>query len=75
MILGIRPTVDFAFKRMLGNSEHTAVTVHFLNAVLGGSPRITRATILDPILGKETDDDKKIYVEPDDVIDVGESLL
>ena len=58
MALGIRPTVDFAFKLMLGSPEHTAITVHFLNAVLDGSPRITRATILNPILGKEKDEDK-----------------
>lgn len=58
MIIDICPTVDLAFKLMLGSPEHTAVTVHFLNAVLGGSPRIRQATILNPFLGKETPEDK-----------------
>ena len=58
MIIDICPTVDFAFKLMLGSPKHTAVTVHFLNAVLAGSPRICHATILNPFLGKESEDDK-----------------
>ena len=58
MIIDICPTVDLAFKLMLGSPEHTAVTVHFLNAVLSGAPRIRQATILNPFLGKETEDDK-----------------
>ena len=58
MIIDICPTVDLAFKLMLGSTEHTAVTVHFLNAVLTGSPRIREATILNPFLGKESEDDK-----------------
>ena len=58
MAIGIDPTVDFAFKRVLGNPEHTAITIHFLNAVLAGSPRITHVEILNPILDQKTDDDK-----------------
>ena len=58
MIIGIFPTVDLAFKLMLGSPDHTAITVHFLNAVLGGSPRICQATILNPFLGKTTEGDK-----------------
>ena len=58
MTLGIRPTVDFAFKLLLGSPEHTAITVHFLNAVLQCTPRIDRVEILNPILSPETDDDK-----------------
>src|SRR5882724_8524005 len=58
MAIGIDPTVDFAFKRMLGNPEHTAITVHFLNAVFDGEPRITHVEILNPILDQETADDK-----------------
>lgn len=58
MIIDICPTVDLAFKLMLGSPEHTAVTVHFLNAVLGGSPRIRQAMILNPFLGKESPEDK-----------------
>ena len=58
MIIDIRPTVDLAFKLMLGSPEHTAVTVHFLNSVLTGAPRIRHVKILNPFLGKETEDDK-----------------
>jgi predicted transposase/invertase (TIGR01784 family) len=58
VILGIRPTVDYAFKRLLGSPEHTAITVHFINAVLEGSPRIAEVELLNPILGKETASDK-----------------
>jgi len=58
MAIGIDPTVDFAFKRLLGNPEHTAITVHFLNAVFGGTPQITQVEILNPIFDQETPDDK-----------------
>ena len=57
-VIGIIPTVDFAFKRMLGSPDHTKITIHFLNAVLGDSPKITAVTILNPILDKDFDDDK-----------------
>lgn len=58
MIIDVCATVDLAFKLMLGSPEHTAVTVHFLNAVLAGAPRIREAVILNPFLEKETEDDK-----------------
>ncbi|MEI8020151.1 MAG: Rpn family recombination-promoting nuclease/putative transposase [Schlesneria sp.] len=57
-VIGIIATVDFAFKLMLGSPEHTKITIHFLNAILGESTRITHVTILKPILGKDFDDDK-----------------
>ena len=56
--IGINPTVDFAFKMMLGNPAHPNVTIHFLNAILGVHPKITQVEFLNPFLGKETDDDK-----------------
>ena len=58
MAIGVSPTVDFAFKLMLGNPEHTGVTIHFLNSILDDQPRITQVEILNPFLGKESDDDK-----------------
>lgn len=58
MAIGIDPTVDFACKMLLGSPEHPAITLHFLNAVLGGNPRITEVRILNPIVGKEYDADK-----------------
>lgn len=56
MPLGIDPTVDFAFKQMHGNPEHTASTIHFLRAVLG--IKISQVEILNPILGQQIDEDK-----------------
>jgi predicted transposase/invertase (TIGR01784 family) len=50
--------VDFAFKLVLGSPEHSGITIHFLNSILVGQPRITQVEILNPYLGKEFDDDK-----------------
>ena len=58
MAIGIDPTVDFAFKRVLGNPDYPEVTIHFLNAVLGGRPRITQVDFTNPFLDKEAADDK-----------------
>jgi predicted transposase/invertase (TIGR01784 family) len=56
--ISISPTVDFAFKMMLGSPEHAPVTIHFLNAILGGRLRITQVKFLNPFLGKVRDGDK-----------------
>jgi hypothetical protein len=53
MAIGISPLVDFAFKLMLGNPNHTGITIHFLNAILAGQPRITQVKFLNPILNKD----------------------
>jgi len=58
MVIGISPTVDFAFKLMLGSPEHSRVTIHFLNAILIDQPKITRVEILNPFLGKDDEEDK-----------------
>ena len=58
IVIGIKPTVDFAFKRLFGNPEHPRITIHFLNAVLGPSLRIRSVEFCNPILDKETEDDK-----------------
>ena len=57
MAIGISPLVDFAFKLMLGNPQHTGVTIHFLNSILIDQPRITHVEILNPFLGKQSGDD------------------
>jgi predicted transposase/invertase (TIGR01784 family) len=56
--IGIEPTVDFAFKRVLGNPAYADVTIHFLNSVLGVEPRITQVDFTNPFLDKETAEDK-----------------
>ena len=58
MAIGIDPLVDFACKKLLGSPEHPAITLHFLNSVLDGSPNITDVEILNPIIEKEFEDDK-----------------
>ncbi|MEZ6060756.1 MAG: Rpn family recombination-promoting nuclease/putative transposase [Planctomycetaceae bacterium] len=58
MALGIDPTVDFAFKLLLGSPEHPRVTIHFLNAVLDFSEPVTEVEFLNPILGRERSEDK-----------------
>ena len=57
-VLGVDPTVDFAFKRMFGSVEHVRVLIHFLNAVLVGQARITGVRLLDPQLSKASPVDK-----------------
>ena len=58
MPLGIDPKVDFAFKMVFGNPEHTSITIHFLNAVLNFPQPITAVVILNPIQRRERYDDK-----------------
>ncbi|WP_158222640.1 Rpn family recombination-promoting nuclease/putative transposase [Rhodopirellula sp. MGV] len=58
MVIGIDPRVDFACKLLLGSPDHPAITIHFLNAVLGGAPKIAQVQILNPIAGKRFDEDK-----------------
>ena len=55
MAIGIDPTVDYAFKLLLGSPKHPAITLHFLNAILGPEIKITDVEILNPILGKQED--------------------
>ena len=58
MTIGIDPKVDFACKLLLGSPDHPAITLHFLNAVLAGSPPLTEVQILNPIVGKNFEADK-----------------
>ena len=58
MAIGIDPLVDFAAKRVLGSPEHSRITLHFLNSVLGFANRIVDVTILNPINLKDFDADK-----------------
>ncbi|MFM9065771.1 MAG: Rpn family recombination-promoting nuclease/putative transposase, partial [Planctomycetota bacterium] len=71
MLIDICPTVDFAFKRIMGSPEYSTVTVHFLNAVLVGKPRIRKSVILNPFLDKETKDDKLSVLDIKAQDDVG----
>jgi hypothetical protein len=50
MKLGIKPTVDFVFKMLLGNKDHPALTLDFLNSLLAkiGEPCAREVEYLDP---------------------------
>jgi predicted transposase/invertase (TIGR01784 family) len=50
MKLGIKPTVDFVFKMLLGNKDHPALTLYFLNSILSkiGEPAVKEVEYLDP---------------------------
>ncbi len=63
MAIGIDPTIDFAFKKLLGSPDHPAITLHFLNAILGGDPWITEVEILNPIQDKNFDGDKESILD------------
>ena len=58
MVIGISPTVDFAFKVVFGSPEHSRVTIHLLNSILDLPSPITSVTIRNPFLEKDADDDK-----------------
>lgn len=58
MAIRIRPTVDYPFKRLLGDPEHSALTLHFLNAVLGETARITTVDYRNPIVMPPAHDGK-----------------
>lgn len=58
MAIGIIPLVDYAFKMLFGNEEHSPVTIHFLNSVLVGQPPVTKITFQNPIRYRHTADGK-----------------
>lgn len=58
MSLGIDPRVDFACKLMLGSPEHPAVTIHFLNSMLGLQVPVVEVEILNPLVGKDRSEEK-----------------
>ena len=56
--LEVDPLVDFACHLLLGSPDHPQITIHFLNAILSPVQPITKVRILNPILGKDFDEDK-----------------
>lgn len=75
MAIGISPLVDFAFKMLLGNARHPRLTVHFLNALLGGKPRIVSARILNPIQNRNKADGKQCVLDILAVDELGRQLI
>ena len=60
MILGISPTVDYAFKFVFGQEKNSDILVDLVNAVRWGiaSPPLVELDILDPFSFKDSLDDK-----------------
>lgn len=65
MLIGIEPTVDYAFKRVFGRTENVDILISLLNAVLGrpAGQRIASLEILNPFLAQERLDDKEAVLD------------
>ena len=63
MPLGIKPTVDFAFKKIFGSPENIAVLIGLLNAILKLPRPIVDVEILNPFSYQEFADEKQIVLD------------
>ena len=63
MPLGIKPTVDFAFKKIFGSPENVGALMGLLNAILELPDPITDVEILNPFSYKEFEEDKQIVLD------------
>jgi predicted transposase/invertase (TIGR01784 family) len=61
--LGIYPTVDYVFKVLFGDPANADLLIHLLNAVLRHKVPIVNVIILNPMLGKEFDEDKDSFLD------------
>lgn len=58
IMIEIDPTVDFAWKMLLGNPDYPVITIHFLNAILRLDSPIVAVEIVNPIVLQEFETDK-----------------
>jgi predicted transposase/invertase (TIGR01784 family) len=63
MPLGIKPTVDFAFKKIFGSPENVPVLVGLLNAILRLASPIVQAEILNPFSYQDFAEDKLVVLD------------
>jgi len=63
MLLGIKPTVDFVFKKIFGSPENIPVLIGLLNAILKLAHPIVHVEILNPFSYQEFADDKLIVLD------------
>jgi predicted transposase/invertase (TIGR01784 family) len=63
MLLGIKPTVDFVFKKVFGSPENVPVLIGLLNAILRLARPIVQAKILNPFSYQEFADDKLVVLD------------
>lgn len=63
MQLGIKLTVDFAFKKVFGSPEYSAALIGLLNAILGSASPIVAVEILNPFSYQEFKNDKLVVLD------------
>lgn len=63
MILGIKPTVDFAFKKIFGSPQNSAALIGLLNAILALKHPIVSVEILNPFSYQEFADSRMIVLD------------
>ena len=63
MRLGIKPTVDFAFKRIFGTPENVPILLGLVNAILQLADPIVHVEILNPFSYQEFEGDKLIVLD------------
>ena len=63
MSLGIRPTVDFAFKKIFGSPQNSAALIGLLNAILDLKEPIVGVEVLNPFSYQEFADSKLIVLD------------
>jgi hypothetical protein len=63
MILGIKPTVDFAFKKIFGSPQNAAALIGLLNAILNLRRAIVSVEILNPFSYQEFTESKLIVLD------------
>ena len=63
MPLGIRPTVDFAFKKIFGSPHNSAALIGLLNAILDFEHPIDSVEVLNPFSYQEFSESKQIVLD------------
>ena len=58
MLLGIRPTNDFAFKKTFGSPENRRALISLLNAVLRPAEPIVKVRLKNPFCVQDFQDGK-----------------
>lgn len=61
--LGIKPTVDFAFKKIFGSPDNVQPLIGLLNAVLDRRPAISEVHILNPFNVQDFAGDKLVVLD------------
>ncbi len=63
MPLGIKPTVDFAFKKIFGSQQNSAALIGLLNAILELKEPIVAVEVLNPFNYQEFADSKLVVLD------------